>query len=57
MESYEDMILARQEDFDSDDCASCPYKGDACQNQCMMETVTIFSIEDGRYHAIYKKGK
>lgn len=54
---YEDMILARQEDYDSDDCSSCPYKGAACNNQCMMETVAIFSIEEGRYHAIYKKGK
>ena len=58
MESYEDLILARQENDLSDDCSTCPYKGiDTCQNQCMMETVTIFSIEDGRYHAIYKKGK
>lgn len=50
MESYEDLILARQEDDFSDDCANCPYKGiDTCQNQCMMETVMIFSIEEGRY--------
>jgi len=50
MESYEDLILARQEDFDSDDCSTCPYKGiDTCNNQCMMETVMIFSIEEGRY--------
>lgn len=48
MESYEDLILARQEDFDSDDCANCHYKGAACNNQCMMETVAIFSIEEGR---------
>lgn len=49
MESYEDLILARQEDDFSDDCSSCPYKGAACDNQCMMETVAIFSIEEGRY--------
>ena len=50
MESYEDLILARQEDNFSDDCVTCPYKGiDTCQNQCMMETVMIFSIEEGRY--------
>ena len=32
--SWEKMILARQDDYTSDDCYYCEYKTD-CQNQCM----------------------
>lgn len=34
MESYEDLILDHQES-EYDECTECPYKGDACNNQCM----------------------
>lgn len=34
MRDYEDAILDAQES-EADDCASCPYKGDECNNQCM----------------------
>lgn len=34
MTDYEEMILKSQES-EEDECATCPYKGDKCNNQCM----------------------
>lgn len=37
MNSYEEAILAIQEE-EHDECATCPYKGaDTCNNQCAEE--------------------
>lgn len=33
MHDYENAILSRQES-EADDCATCPYKGTTCKNQC-----------------------
>lgn len=44
MVDYEDVILSRQDDDFSDDCANCPYKGD-CHNQCE-EVVSNARLED-----------
>lgn len=33
MHDYGNAILARHES-EADDCATCPYKGTACKNQC-----------------------
>lgn len=34
MEDWEDAILIRQES-EAEECATCPYRGDKCRNQCM----------------------
>lgn len=36
--SYEELILERQENTETDECRNCPYKGvETCRNQCMEE--------------------
>ena len=34
MKDYEDLILESQES-ESDECSTCPYRGTACNNQCL----------------------
>lgn len=44
MIDYEELILYRQDDDFSDDCATCPYKGE-CHNQCE-KVVSNARLED-----------
>lgn len=34
MKDYEDLILESQES-ENDECSTCPYRGTACNNQCL----------------------
>lgn len=35
MPDYEELILARQDDEETDDCFHCKYAGDKCHGECM----------------------